>query len=365
MKTFTGKEGFVWWHGVVEDTADPLFLGRCRVRIFGFHSENKAELPTTALPWAYPMQPLTSAALSGIGTSPTGLLAGSHVFGFFRDAEDAQDPVMMGSFGGYPQREADTSVGFADPSGRYPAKAEDVESGLFPIGVSVIKETDTNRLARNDADVVGEGTVVQKKIVEAKQNIQSTPGIKDGKSQWSEPTTPYNAVYPKNHVLYTESGHIKEYDDTPGAERIHEYHKSGTFTEVGNGWETSPDGTRVQKIVGDDYEICLGNKKVYIGGKEGLNVVVDGPVNLTINGNGSNIQIDGNINIFAKAEVNLQCEGKFRASGKQMEFFAADSIAFSGKTVEFISDGSVAVIGSRIELNSGQPSLRPSKVQLQ
>lgn len=365
MKTFTGKEGFVWWHGVVEDTADPLFLGRCRVRIFGFHSENKVELPTSSLPWAYPMQPLTSAALSGIGTSPTGLLAGSHVFGFFRDAEDAQDPVMIGSFGGYPQKEADTSLGFNDPSGKYPAKTDDVNNGLFPVGVSVVKETDTNRLARNDADAVGEGTVVQKKLQEVKQNIQSTPGIKDGKSQWSEPATPYNAVYPKNHVLYTESGHIKEYDDTPGAERIHEYHKSGTFTEVANGWETSPDGTRVQKIVGDDYEICLGNKKLYIGGKEGLNVVVDGPVNLTINGNGSNIQIDGNINIFAKAEVNLQCEGKFRASGKQMEFFAADSIAFSGKTVEFISDGSVAVVGSRIELNSGQPSVRPSKVQLQ
>ena len=36
-------------------------------------------------------------------------------------------------------------------------------------------------------------------------------------------------VYPKNHVYETESGHIKEFDDTEGAERIHEYHKSGTF----------------------------------------------------------------------------------------------------------------------------------------
>jgi len=365
MKGFSGREGFVWWHGVVEDNADPLFLGRCRVRIFGFHSDNKVELPTAALPWAYPMQPITSAALSGIGQSPTGLLNGSHVFGFFRDGEDAQEPVMMGSFGGIPQSEAVTSKGFDDPSGQYPAKTDDVNNGLFPIGVSVVGETDTNRLARNNGETNGQGTVTEKKASTLKQNIQSTPGIKDGKSQWSEPLTPYNAAYPHNHVQFTESGHVKEYDDTPGAERIHEYHASGTFTEVGNGWENNPDGTRVQKIVGDDYEICLGNKKVYIGGKEGLNVVVDGPVNLTINGNGSNIQIDGNINIFAKAEVNLQCEGKFRASGKQMEFFAADSIAFSGKTVEFISDGSVAVIGSRIELNSGSPSVRPSKVQLQ
>ena len=28
--------------------------------------------------------------------------------------------------------------------------------------------------------------------------------------------------------METESGHVKEYDDTPGYERIHERHKSGT-----------------------------------------------------------------------------------------------------------------------------------------
>ena len=153
MRGFLGREGFVWWHGVVEDNADPLFLGRCRVRIFGFHAEDKGELPTGALPWAYPMQPLTSAALSGIGVSPTGLLVGSHVFGFFRDGEEAQEPVMMGSFAGIPMDAADANLGFSDPSERYPATLDDVEAGKFPIGVSVIEESDTNRLARNDAVV--------------------------------------------------------------------------------------------------------------------------------------------------------------------------------------------------------------------
>ena len=31
-KDFAGKNGFIWWVGVVEDRQDPLKLGRCRVR---------------------------------------------------------------------------------------------------------------------------------------------------------------------------------------------------------------------------------------------------------------------------------------------------------------------------------------------
>ena len=48
MKTsyFQGKDGFVWWNGVVENRKDPLFLGRCKVRILGWHTEDKSMLPT-------------------------------------------------------------------------------------------------------------------------------------------------------------------------------------------------------------------------------------------------------------------------------------------------------------------------------
>ena len=72
MAEFMGKDGFIWWQGVVEDRYDPLYLGRCRIRILGWHTEDKTDMPTESLPWAYPIQPITSAAQTGVGISPTG-----------------------------------------------------------------------------------------------------------------------------------------------------------------------------------------------------------------------------------------------------------------------------------------------------
>jgi hypothetical protein len=83
--------------GVVEDRNDPLKLGRCKVRIFGYHSESKELLPTKDLPWAIPIQPITSAAISGIGSAPLGPLPGTWVIGLFLDGEDCQQPAMFGT----------------------------------------------------------------------------------------------------------------------------------------------------------------------------------------------------------------------------------------------------------------------------
>ena len=84
---FMGFDGFIWFQGVVEDRMDPLQLGRVRVRILGLHTEQKDNIPTADLPWAYPMQPITSAAMSGVGTTPLGPVPGTWVVGFFRDGE--------------------------------------------------------------------------------------------------------------------------------------------------------------------------------------------------------------------------------------------------------------------------------------
>ena len=93
---------------------------------------------------------------------------------------------------------------------------------------------------------------------------------------FSEPAAPFAAEYPYNKVLFTESGHLQEFDDTPGGERINTEHRTGTFQEM------HPDGSMVTKVTKDNYEIVFGNDNIYVRGT--LNIVVDKDVNIKISG---------------------------------------------------------------------------------
>lgn len=88
--SFLGISNFIWWIGIIEDRVDPLAMGRCRVRIIGWHSDNKSLLPTSDLPWSTPVLPINN---SQSWSTP---LVGDWVVGFFMDGENAQFPVMLG-----------------------------------------------------------------------------------------------------------------------------------------------------------------------------------------------------------------------------------------------------------------------------
>jgi hypothetical protein len=94
---FLGKDGFVWWIGVVEDIGDDLLLGRAKVRIFGYHPEySSGRLDTSDLPWAYTIMPTNIPNAYG---RPE---LGDWVFGFFLDADEAEEPAILGYLPGIP-----------------------------------------------------------------------------------------------------------------------------------------------------------------------------------------------------------------------------------------------------------------------
>lgn len=262
----------IWFFGVVEDRNDPLKLGRVRVRCYTYHTEDKKKLPTEALPWAQCVQPITSAAISGVGRSPTGLVEGTWVVGFFLDGEKSQQPMVIGSIAGIPTELPNKEKGFNDPNGVYP---------------SYINEPDVDKLARNESPDLPT-------IKNANRKTASV--IPHGQGTWDEPTDKYTASYPKNHVWRTESGHVIEVDDTPNNERIQEYHKSGTFREI------SASGNTVTRVVGDNYTIIAKNDYVRVEGKVNLHINED--CNTYIKGDW-NIQVDGNKKEVIKGRYDL------------------------------------------------------------
>jgi hypothetical protein len=235
-------------------------------------------MPTAELPWAQVITSVTDASVSGIGNSPTGIKPGSTVLGFFLDGEDAQRPMILGTLPGLPPELATPNKGFNDPSGAFPRYAG---------------EPDTNRLARNE----NEG-------LSSTKNAGRTTNVDGG---WSEPESAYAAQYPYNSVRETESGHVFEVDDTPGAERIHEYHKAGTFYEI------DASGNKVTRVVGNNYEIVAGND--YINVKGSCNITIDSNVNMKIKGDW-NVEVDGNKTEVIKGSFTQTVDGTGNATWK-------------------------------------------------
>ena len=248
-----GMDGFVWFTGVVEDRNDPSKLGRVKVRCLGLHTESLVDIPTEDLPWAHIMQSTNNPSMQGLGNTPSFLVEGTWVVGFFLDAVEKQQPLIMGTLPGIPQAVADKTKGFNDPNGTYPSEK-------ITHSNHAIEESDVNRLARNDTDKAHA-------VVSAKNTGKTTGvAIANSTTTFDEPSSAYAASYPKNHVMETESGHIKEYDDTSGAERIHEYHTKGTFYEI------DKDGNKVTRVVGDNYEVIAGSDYVNVKGSANLTV---------------------------------------------------------------------------------------------
>ena len=367
QKNFMGRNGFTWFVGVVEDRNDPKYLGRCRVRCLGLHTDNLEKLPTADLPWAHPMNPITSATISGVGQTPLGPVEGTWVVGFFSDGGEAQTPIIMGTLPGVPSYlSADNmdgdrqTLGFLDPLGNYP-KYKD--------------ETDVNRLAVN-ADENPHPTLTLRKAdrdlavgvanVDATTIVDDIVEADDGKF-WDEPETSYKAQYPHNHVYDTEGGHLREYDDTVGAKRIHERHASGTGYEIDN------DGTRITRVKKDNYTIVTADDYVHIQGDskgtydKGLRVKVNAKGE---EGNNYNIEVgaksnvtievqDGDINLISQlGDVNLK-------AGKNMNIDVAQAlnIKVGGAITETAESKKESVTGEH-EMNASEQDINGNIINL-
>ena len=309
---FMGQDGFNWFIGVVEDRADPEYASRVKVRCLGYHTADIQKIPTEDLPWASVMMPVTAGANSGIGVSPHFLLEGTWVVGFFRDPAK-QEPVIIGALpgkntsettnftiaasskvGGFsgsstssaPPAAAESAGGFKDPNSKYPTE-------LY------IDKADTNLLAQESID-----THPSKEIKDTLDSWSTASG-----SAEQIASTQASAKYPTNHVFETESGHYVEFDDTAGNERIHLYHKMGTFIEIDS------SGNVVIKTVGNVTNITAGNMDTYVKGNY-------------------SVSAGGNIDIYAGGNLTEKVDGN-----RETTITGTETLAITGATAnEYTGD---------------------------
>jgi len=226
--------------GKVEDLIDPLKLGRVKVRVLGFHDnrDNGAyKIATKDLPWSQVVMPANSPSVNGKGSS-VNLLIGTLVTGEFLDST-LQEFIVMGTL---------------------PTKTE----GIADNNVRVQGEADPNAGA-------------------------PTGGY--------QPTSTYAPKYPYNNVTEYESGHVKEYDDTPGRERIVERHMSGTQYEI------APNGSKNETIVRDNYRLVVGQDTLEVYGN--VQIIVSGHADIAVGGN-LTTSVTGNIAADAFGDITLK-----------------------------------------------------------
>ena len=241
MTTYAmGEEGFRWFFGKVEDRDDPKKIGRVRLRIYNVHpfktsgEPDIVSVPTSHLPWAMPVNSIVSAGIigagvkDGVGISPTGMMIGTTVFGFFADGNECQMPIVLGTVAG------------------------------------LIGKDEENELPKSAIETNSAGALKASKRI---SGALPFPG---------EPVSPYNAKYPYNKVLRTETGHLIEVDDSPANERIHIMHKTGSYVEI------DKNGDVVVKSTSNKFDVTTKDNNVYVGGN--VNVRVKGNVNMLVDG---------------------------------------------------------------------------------
>ena len=348
-----------FWYGIVEDRQDPLKIGRVRVRVHGVHTHIKDQISTPDLPWAQVLLPTTEAGLSGFGRG-NGLVEGSTVFGFWRDENYMQDPVVLGVSAGMPAQGSRITIkdeliqrkiedGFNDPRRLTVADYADTPDGETPthdrtrtFGLTTALDTAPKHVKSLTLNYDGTGSTIEEveltkddlpyypKYYDASDLNDNTTGIAtythrsftkvvDDKvenlkhvntkeiftdntkkravdEEWSFPVSPAKPVYPYNKSMTTESGHIVEIDDTLGVERMAIEHRSGTFHEI------HPDGSEVTRIVNDNYTVVAKDDKLIVGGNVDVSVE-NGNVRIAVATGNADIYVAGNADLMVDKNI--------------------------------------------------------------
>jgi len=234
---------------------------------------------------------------------------------------------------GRTETQAKSDTAFNDPSGQFPRKKNHNQSSI-------------NKAARGGGgDQLSVGGSVENIDLEVEPAASTQYGMAD--------------------VRETASGHVVEYNDTPGGERILIKHKTGS------GVELRPDGTVLVVSTKNKVEVCHGSNEV----------IVEGEANLSYKGNLTlNVTGDFNVNcrdynVHARGSKTEQIDNNSSTSifgnygnsvsGNFIQSIAGNTTNLTLGTQTLVTKGNlvVATEGSQ-EIVSGGPTIMTSEEQI-
>lgn len=238
MRHYIGHDGFIWWIGIVESTDDPLELGRCKVRCFGYHPSREDNLvPPEDLPWAMTLMP---ANLQNFYGRPN---AGDWVMGFFLDSDLAQEPVILGILPAKPEI-AEKYFGMHP---RFAKTFTKIKNDETPNRTGIINTTKSLKNSSNQlVTLPAEGTYL------SKGDLQSVAQTLSSSQEKSEETI---GLYEKNGNI------ISIVTDETGKSTINIQHSKGTKIEINSIGEVS--------IISDEKINLTSQKDIFVSGTGG------------------------------------------------------------------------------------------------
>lgn len=332
------------YRGVVENNVDPEKRGRCKIRVYGVHTENKKQtlsdgIPTDHLPWAEPCTPISG------GSSKAGMYGtprqGAHVFLFFENGHILQ-PRFFATAPGNETPFTHPDYGFSDPDGENPKKSE---VGDWHTGVG--EEDGTGSEAQNCVTIAdSSGNKLILDATEDKEKVILTHGksgagiqidengfkIISGTHSQNEYTGEKNTNIDGNHNLIVAENYM-----------VH----SGTYSEDIIGEKTSMSSTSDEVTLGimnkkskgysQDVE---GDSKISIGGESSL---TSGKENL-IKSREDNVKIEATLlNIKMLAEL-----GVIESSSMRIDMSATTTAKFKGLIITTLGDGAITEVKGQI-----------------
>jgi hypothetical protein len=247
--------------GIVKNINDPEKLGRVKVKVFDIHDN----IETYELGWSQVMMSGNTPAINGQGHSVN---LTEEVL--WKKGDTLPTPITGAAGQVLTEVDDDTTPAIGDVKivgslvcGIFldPVQQEFMVIGSLP--------TKTDGVHDNNVRVRGE----------------ADPHAAEPLGEY-QPVSTYAPEYPYNNVYETEGGHVKEYDDTPGLERITERHKSGTKYEI------DANGSKNETIVRDNYKLVAGHDTLEVFGN--VRIIVSGQADIAV-ANDVNIAVGGDM----------------------------------------------------------------------